>query len=220
MPVSTVERLPIREITFRPSLFWRRPGQSTFGRCRHATRNAGWSLDEEYRAVVLAHVGHHPHLMAKVNEGGTVDRALSASPALDDYITKSLLPGEDGRVWFQPDLDRIGRITTKIAFGLYCLRCGRGATLRDFSTHWIAGPEQEIPQHLVAAQWIWPGLRRKRWTTVQKGVFSFLFAKGWMAADPPLYCLLNFHETIFAAISCPPSIGMRANQRLRSKPWK
>ena len=26
-----------------------------------------------------------------------------------------------------------------------------------------AGPEQKVPQHLVAAQWIWPGLRRKRW---------------------------------------------------------
>ncbi|GEM_PF-1800434 len=182
--------------------------------------NEGWSLDEEYMAVVLAQVGHHPHLMAKVEEGGAVDRALSAAPGLDEIITKSLSPGDDGRVWFQPDIDRISRITTKVAFGLYCLRYGRGASLQDFSTHWIAGPEQEVPQHLVAAQWIWPGLRRKRWTTVQKGAFGFLFAKGWMVGDPPLYCMLDFHETIFAAVSCPSAVGRKSNQRLRSRPWK
>lgn len=51
--------------------------------------NAGWSLDEGYMAVVLAQVGHRPHLMAKVEEGGAVDRALSAAPGLDEIITKS-----------------------------------------------------------------------------------------------------------------------------------
>jgi hypothetical protein len=181
--------------------------------------NAGWSLDEEYVAVILAQVGHHPHLMAKIEEGGVVDRALSAAPGLDETITKSLVAGDDGRVWFRPSLDRVGRITTKLAFGLFCLKYGRGAAIRDFSTDWISGPEQEIPQRLVAAQWIWPGLQRKRWTTVQKGSFSFLFAKGWMADDPPLYCLLDLHGTIFAAVRCPAPIGRPRDRRLRSKPW-
>jgi hypothetical protein len=182
--------------------------------------NGGWSLDEEYMAVVLAQVGHHPHLMQKVESGGVIDRALSASPGLDEAITSALQVAPDGRVWFQPDLGRISKITTKLAFGLFCLKYGQGAVLRDFSTHWLSGPGAEIPQRLLAAHRVWPGIRRKRRTIVQEGVFSFIFARGWMADDPPLYCMMNFHETIFAAVSCPAPIGRKADKRLRSQPWK
>lgn len=182
--------------------------------------NAGWSLDEQYMAVVLAQVGHHPHLMEKVEPGGSIDRTLAASPGLDETVTNALKVAEDGRVWFQPDISRITRVIAKLAYGLFCLKYGHGAALKDFSVHWLAGPGEEIPQHLVAAHWVWPGIRRKRRTLVQKGVFSFLFAQSWMAGDPPLYCMMDFHETIFAAVSCPAPVGRRADKRLRSKPWK
>lgn len=158
--------------------------------------------------------------MAKIEPGGSVDRALSGSPGFDESIARALQVAEDGRIWFQPDLGRISKVTTKLAYGLFCLKYGRGTALRDFSTYWIAGPGQEMPQKVVAAHWVWPGIRRKRWTTVQTGVFSFLFAKGWLAGDPPLYCLLDFHQTIFAAVCCPAPIGRKADKRLRSKPWK
>jgi hypothetical protein len=184
-----------------------------------AACNASWSLDEQYFAVALAQVGHVPHLMAKLEPGGTVDRALQAAPLLDDHITSSLTPGEDGRVWFTVDLSRIGRVVTKIAYGLYCLRYGPGAPFEAFAPIWLSGPGQEPPQFVVAAMWNWPGIRRKRWTVVQKDVFSFLFAKGWMASDPPLYCLMNFHHTILAAVACPPSVGKRKSERLRSRSW-
>ncbi len=180
--------------------------------------NASWSLDEEYLGIALAQVGHYEHLTAKVARGGSVDRALVASPRLDDLIIKALNPGPDGRIWFTPDIQRIARITTKIAFGLYCLRYGLNMRLDDFQTVWISGPEQEVPEHLIAAQFLWPGTRRKRWTVVQHNVFEFLFAKGWMAEEPPLYCLLNLHNTIFAAISCPPAAG-RIRRRLSARPW-
>lgn len=193
------------------------PNLRTVPSCRSC--NAGWSLDEEYLAVVLAQVGHVPHLAAKVEEGGKIDRALAASPGLDETIVKALRVTDDGRVWFQPDVARIRRITTKVAFGLHALRYGRGSGLDRFETTWIGGPGDEPPFNLVTAQWKWPGIRRKRWRVVQRGAFSFLFAEGWLAGDPPLFCLLDFHRTIFAAVSCPAPVGRRVNQRLPAKPW-
>lgn len=46
--------------------------------------NGSWSLDEEYLAIVLAQIGHAPHLAAKVDGGGKFDRALKSSPKLHD----------------------------------------------------------------------------------------------------------------------------------------
>ena len=181
--------------------------------------NSGWALDEQYFAIVLAHVGDRPHLSAKLEEGGSVDRALEYAPKLDDKIIASLNTTADGRIFFEPDIARIGRIAAKVAFGLFCLQYGPGTKLGDFSTSWVSGPGHELPQHLIAAQWNWPGIRRKRWTHVQKNIFSYLFAKGWMVNDPPLYCLINFHETVVAAVSCPAGIGRPKQRRLRAKPW-
>lgn len=181
--------------------------------------NEGWSLDEEYTVVALAQVGIAPHLTAKVLSGGSVDRALSTSPALDDRIIGSLSVADDGRVWFAPEKHRIARVAGKIAFGLYCLRYGLGHAMRSFETVGLYGPGDEVPEQIIAAQHIWPGARRKRWTVVQQGVFSFVFAKGWMATDPPLFCMINFHETLFAVVACPAPIGRGAKRRLRDKPW-
>src|SRR5690606_29641066 len=136
-------------------------------------------LDEEYLAIVLAHVGHAPHLAAKVDDGGTFDRALKSSPNLDDRIIRSLSVADDGRVHFQPEMERITRVVEKVAFGLHALRYGRGANRSDFSCIAIAGPGEELPPPLLPALWIWPGIRRKPWTKVQHRVFRFLFAKGW-----------------------------------------
>ncbi|MCA3632245.1 MAG: hypothetical protein INF16_05590 [Methylobacterium sp.] len=171
-------------------------------------------------AIVLAQVGHVPHLMAKVEAGGVVDRALSASPGLDAVVTHALHVAQDGRVCLAPDFDRLSRVVTKIAYGLYCLKYGASRSQEQFSLHWLAGSGQKLPQHLVAALYVWPGIRRKRRSVVQKGVFSFLFARGWMVGDPPLYCLMDFHETILAAVSCPAPIGQKADKRLRAKAWK
>jgi hypothetical protein len=177
-------------------------------------------MDEEYFSVVLANVGDRPHLMEKLEPGGKVDRALEAAPGLDQIITNALNLDKDGRIWLQPDFERISRITTKLAYGLYCLTYGRGASHSDFSTLHHFGPGAELPQQLIAAQYIWPGIRRKRWITVQSGVFNYLFSKGWFGGDPPLYCFMDFHHTSLAVVACPPPIGRKVEKRLRSKPWK
>lgn len=214
MVVGALTHVPPKTLLERPLP----PNLRTVPACRAC--NAGWSKDEEYLAVVLAHVGHQPHLTEKVEPGGVVDRALSTAPGFDQHIENSLSPGEDGRIWLQVDLGRIDRIATKVAYGLYCLQYGMGPPLKEFSTCWLSGPEQEIPMPFIAAQHFWPGIRRKRWVTVQAGVFRFLFARGWMTTDPPLYCFLDFHQTILAAVSCPSAVRRRQPyKRLAAKPW-
>lgn len=148
-----------------------------------------------------------------------MDRALSASSLLDDRIAASLSPGSDGQVWFEPELARLARIVLKVGYGLYCLKYGLGANMNAFNVKAIIGPGQSVPPNMEAAQWVWPGIRRKRWVKVQDGVFHFLFAKGWLADDPPLWCLMNLYDTLLVGVACPAPIGRAPGKRLRSKAW-
>jgi hypothetical protein len=213
LPGDTRDHVPPRLLLEKPFP----PDLRIVPACR--TCNEGWSLDEEYFAVILAHVGQHPLLEAKIENEGKIDRALADSEGLDQAIINSLQITEDGRVQILPDMDRIGRIATKIAFGLYCLEYGHTRSLRDFSINWISTPDQDIPQHIVAAHSVWPGNRLKRRIAVQPGIFSFLFAKGSTSGEPPLYCFLEFYSTILIAVSCPAPVGARTDNRLHSKPW-
>ena len=165
--------------------------------------NNGFSLDEQYLQVVLAQIGFEPHLMEKVDKGGVVDRALMRAPALDERIVRSLEVAPDGRVWFEPEKERILNIVEKIAFGLYICRYQRRVNRDAFSAMTVFGPGDEIPQSIAAASHYWPGIRRKRWLTVQNGIFSYLFAKGWLVYDPPLYCLIDLHRTLLGVVACP-----------------
>ena len=169
--------------------------------CRDCNRS--FSLDEQYLQVVIAKIGHVPQLMAKVEKGGVVDRALGRAPGLDQRIVESLDVRSDGRVWLMPERERILRIVQKIAYGLFICRYGMGASFGAFSALAVYGPEEEIPQPVVAASHYWPGIRRKRWISVQKDVFSYLFAKGWLSHDPPLYCLVGLHRTLLGVVACP-----------------
>ena len=171
--------------------------------------NNSFSLDEQYLQVVIAQIGHVPHLMAKVEEGGVVDRALERDPGLDQRIVDSLEVRSDGRVRLVTEQARILRIVRKIAYGLFVRRYAKRPRLDAFSALAVSGTEEEIPQPIVAACHYWPGIRRKRWTSVQKGVFSYLFAKGWLSHDPPLYCLVDLHRTLLGVVACPdPRSGL------------
>nr|WP_294814747.1 hypothetical protein [uncultured Sphingomonas sp.] len=181
--------------------------------------NTDWSLDEQYLAIMVAHLTQHPEVAARLNPGSDIYRALEAAPRLDDRIVNLLSVDEEGRVRLAPEIGRMARIGEKIAHGLHVLKYGTGPKLADFRVLRIFGPGEELPQSLVAAQWNWPGITRKRWTNVQKGIFSFLFARGWMADDPPLYCLIDLADTLLLVVSCPAPVGKAASRRLRSKAW-
>ena len=165
--------------------------------------NNSFSLDEQYLQVVIAQIGNEPQLMAKVEKGGVVDRTLERAPGLDQRIVDTLEVGSDGRVWLKPERERILRIVQKIAYGLFVCRYGKRCSLDAFSVLAAYGPEEKIPQSIAAACHYRPRMRQKRWTSVQKGVFSYLFAKGWLSHDPPLYCLVDLYRTLLGVVACP-----------------
>lgn len=182
--------------------------------------NNGYAKDEQYLAVLLAHISPHDHLQAKLDPGGSINRALETAPSLDDRLINSIEVDEHGSPYIRPELERIARITTKIAFGLYCLQYGHRHSPTRFRTRWVGPAEAAIPTSLVAAQFNWPGIRRKRWTTVQPDAFSFLFAKGWLATDPALYCFLDLHKTLTAVIDCPAPAPAKNRSLPMRRPWK
>ena len=196
-PASTRDHVPPRCLLEKPLP----PDLMTVPSCQSC--NTAYSHDEQYLQIVLAQIGFEPHLMAKVEKGGVVDRALSRAPALDERIVQSLDVAPDGRVWFKPERERILTIARKIAFGLYIRRYQRRVSLDQFAALAVYGNGDEIPQPIVASSHYWPGVRRKSWQTVQRRVFSYLFAKGWLACDPQLYCLIDLHHTLLAAVACP-----------------
>ena len=177
------------------------PGLLTIPSCEEC--NGDFSKDEQYLQIVLAQIGFKPYLMAKVEEGGVVDRALERAPALDERVIQLLEATPDGGVSFRPERERVLNIVRKIAFGLYFRRYRRRVSLEQFSAIAFYGPGDEAPPRVVAASHYRPGIRRKPWHTVQNGVFAYLFAKGWQDDDPPLYCCLNLHRTLLAVVACP-----------------
>jgi len=211
-PADTRDHVPPKALLLQPYP----PNLRTVPAC--APCNTLWSLDEQYLAVILAHLTEHPGLQVGLEAGGIIDRALAAAPMLDDRITDSLSADGSG-VRLAPELGRMQRIAEKMAHGLHCLKYGTGPRLGDFRTLRIFGPGAGLPQRVIAAMWNWAGLRRKRWTVVQEGVFSFLFSRGWMDDDPPLYCFIDLAGTLLLTVGCPSPSGKPAAKRLRSKPW-
>jgi hypothetical protein len=203
-----------------PKLLLRKPFPVNYRTVPACVRcNASWSLDEEYLRVTLAVVSFEPDLINENEEGGYIDRILSKKPFLDDRITNSLNPEDDGRVSFSPELDRLHRIFAKIACGLYALRYGVGHTVEEFLPAFVQHSKSEIPESVRASMFYWPGVRQKKWITIQVGVFEFLFAESWFAAGPPAWCFLNLHNTLFAAVQCPALIGKPRKFRLKAASW-
>lgn len=179
--------------------------------------NGGWSSDEDYVVTLLAHIGATSRLQAKVAEGGKVDRSLVGAPRFDDRLVRSLSVTSDGRVAIIPEMDRIATVMEKIVMGLHALRYGHGPDPEAFSCTAVVGPGSEPPPALRVALWNWPGMKPKRWTTVQAGVFSFVFVKD-PSGDAPLWCVINLHETLVVVVRCPAPV-VRKCSRLASPPW-
>ncbi len=181
--------------------------------------NGGHSKDEEYFRAVLGISSFDTQLMQENLQGEYLDRMLTHSPQLDDRITSSLSVDENGQVYVKPELERMHRVCRKVACGLFALRYGAGRSLDSFDVEIVQHGLTDLAQELVAAMHYSPGLRAKRWTTVQLGAFSFLFAKGWFVSDPSIWCFVDFYQTIFAAIRCPSPPRSRLRIQLANRPW-
>jgi hypothetical protein len=161
--------------------------------------NGGFSADEEYFHAALAHVGFVPSLLARVDEGGAVDRSLEHSAGLDALITASLVPGEDGVVYLMPDLDRVNAVVRKVAVGLYHRRYRQHARPSAF-TAVGAFHARRMPGWMVAITHT-ERFTPKRWCRFQPGVFEYIFVRE--SGDSDHVCVMNFHDTLWAAARCP-----------------
>lgn len=188
--------------------------------------NVAWSKDEEYFLVILANVGGtnalkkklDPPVMGSCGEvlcsGGVVERGLWRNAKLDERIIQSLSVDDSGRVLIEPEEDRLKRVAEKIACGLFWGRYGNSPLLSMFKSINICGPGSDIPINIRNAAYYGLGGRRKKWIDIQGNVFSYLFAKGDLIVDPPLYCLLNIHSTFLFSVCCPsPNKGKRRIMR-------
>lgn len=87
--------------------------------------NRGASKDEEYFLGLIAQVSLSPFIGAKLEPGGTLDRAFTRSPAFEQLFLDAAGVDEDtGKPFVRPELPRVTRVVKKIAIGLFALRYG------------------------------------------------------------------------------------------------
>jgi hypothetical protein len=187
------------------------PNLMTVPSCRAC--NVAYKADEEYFLAVMAQAGFVPSLMSKVDKDGAVDRMLQSSAGLDARITNSLRVSDDGRVYIVPDEVRIANVARKVAFGLYCHRY-TPKTLPSLDEFFVLKPMHgHDGNNLIVVLAHTERFQPRRWNHIQAikpsghrkiQVFDYMFVRNWYLRDfGRLFCVMRFHETIWAAVRCP-----------------
>lgn len=177
--------------------------------------NNGYALDEEYFLATLAQIGTNSSLERKIEQGGVVDRAFERSPAFEERFIRSMEVGPEGRPYFRPEHERIERVIQKTAFGLFVVRYKRNPSLSDIRN--TAAYPYNIDDSRPATRFLATYRNRfqtKRWTDVQRGVFSYIVVRDSMAGNQ-LTCIMDFHQTLWgiAELPEPSSIGPHVHRR-------
>lgn len=189
--------------------------------------NRAYGSDEEYFLALMAQTGFVPTLMEKVDESGNVDRMLHHSEGLDTHFQEAMSVDETGRVRIQPNEPRIAKVAQKVAFGLYLDRYKprRLPKLQDFFA--VKPMHDRDPENFIITMAYTERFQKRRWThfqTVCKDgcsvqVFDYMFVRNWVYLDfGRLFCIMRFHETIWAAVRCPNPSTRRTRQFPHSRP--
>lgn len=180
--------------------------------------NRGPSKDEEYFLALIAQVSLSPYIAAKLQPGGSIDRAFNRSPALEERFLEALgIDEETGKPFIRPDYSRVDRVVTKIAVGLFALRYGWAPSLYE------VGPAHLVPyelrddrpnQYFIAA--FTERFRSRRWRTVQPGVFSYIFVRDPMHFGT-VWCMVDIHRSFWGVVHLPLSQRgrVRSNRQLQ-----
>ena len=187
------------------------PNLLTIPSCREC--NSRFKRDEEYFLAVMATSGFVPTLVSKVDTDGVVDRMLWKSPGLDSLLQRSLDVTARGDVYITPDEIRIANVARKVAFGLYSHRYS--PAIQPHLDHFFAlKPIHDRDNgNFIAAMAHTEKFRPRRWNHFQTltlegygriQVFDYMFVRNWVWRDfGRLFCIMRFHETIWAAVRCP-----------------
>jgi hypothetical protein len=159
-------------------------------------------VDEEYFLAVLAQIATAPHLQAKIEPGGTLDRAFTHSPHFEERIVAALKP-DGGRIRIFPELDRIHSVLRKITAGLYYHRYGAILPMErtDCLGAFPFNIEDLRPIHLIIATYT-ERFAPKRWSHVQRGIFSYIMVQS-PGDTCHLLCIMDFAQTMWGVTSVP-----------------
>jgi hypothetical protein len=178
------------------------------------TCNRGFSLDEQYFWVLLGQISPSPTMAGKVASGGAIDRTLERSPLLDERLIRMIEPDEDGaRVLIKPEIERVHRVISKLAIGLFFLRYG-GAPPADLVHVVGAYPYtmDDLRPEPVFISTFTQRFRHKRWHHVQRQVFSYIFVRHPKHSGK-LWCVMDFHETLWGVAEMPNPKSRRVGNR-------
>ncbi|SLM41753.1 conserved hypothetical protein [Nitrospira sp. ND1] len=187
------------------------PNLLTVPSCRNC--NVGFKKDEEYFLAVMAQSGCVPSLITKIEEQGIVDRMLKKSIGLDVRLQNSMHVSKDGGVYIAPDEPRIASITRKVAFGLYNHRY-TPKILPSLDDFFPFKPVHNLDNtNFIVIMAHNEKFQPRRWKHIQTiivpghgkvQVFDYMFVRNWIWGDfGRLFCIMRFHETIWAAVRCP-----------------
>jgi len=183
--------------------------------------NEGYSKDEEYFLAVMAQTGFVPSLERKVEKGGVVDRMLERSLGLDTHFKNTARIAEGGGVAIVPDEIRIANVTRKVAFGLYWHRY-KPTAMPALNKFFAGQPVHNLDDNNPIVLMIYNDrFRPKRWKHIQTlnvpglakvQILDYMFVRDWNDFDR-LYCIMRFHETVWAAVQCPHPPKRRNSKR-------
>jgi hypothetical protein len=187
-----------------PKLLLERPLPSTLNTVwACAECNQGASRDEQYLLTLISHVSSAASLSARIDEGGSVDRAFDHDATLEEELLRSLeVDPQTGRVFVNVDLRRVERVLRKIARGLFVLRFGRAVPAQQLGRAALYPYDMEDTRP--------PGLFRltfterfapKGWTVVQPGVFSYTFVRAF--GGDGVSCVMNLHNALWGVVDMP-----------------
>lgn len=165
--------------------------------------NKSFSLDEEYFLNVLVEISDNPTLQAKKNFGCNVHKARERSKGLKKRIEDSLIKGEDGKIYFQSETNRIKKVIEKNALGLYFHKYHKLARLDSFKCvgFYPFTVEETRPAEIFLLTYT-EKFKPKSWTTIQNDVFSYIVVRDWRR-DNKLSMIFHIHNSAWCIIEIP-----------------
>jgi len=164
--------------------------------------NTSFSLDEEYFLNVLVEVCNNPVLRSKKEKDGSVYKARERSKGLKKRIESSYVKGDDGKVYFASETNRIYRVIEKNSFGIYFHKYKIIPKLSSFTCigFYSFTVEETRPAEILVLTYS-ENFKPKRWTTIQKNVFSYIVVRDWR--DNNLKMIFHIHNSAWCVIEIP-----------------
>lgn len=199
---TTRDHVPPRLLLERPFP----PNLRTVPSCLDCNRGA--SKDEEYFLALIAYASSSPHLAAKLEPGGTIDRAFTRSPKLEmRYLEAMGVDEETGKPYINAQLPRVETVVKKIAIGLFAIRYGWSPPQEDVRSAQLFpyGLQDDRPAKYFISMFT-DGFQSKRWKwkSVQSGVFSYIFVRN-PNHPASILCIFDCHKSFWGVAHLPRS---------------